>query len=124
MAYDHVEPLLPFVEGVRARPRLYFDDPHGLLLGIVENALDEAIRGYGKRIVVTLDGVTATVEDEARGIPIEPPTFAGTLEQRENAHRKYGDATALELVFTKEPGQGPDRIERGLGPSIIDRNAR
>jgi DNA gyrase subunit B len=120
MAYDDVT-VLAFTEVVRRRPRVYFDDPHGLVLGIVENALDEAAAGYGDSVVVTLDGGTATIEDRGRGIPIENPTPSGTQQQRETFERRHGDASALELVFTMEPGQGrPDRIARGLGSSIVN----
>jgi DNA gyrase/topoisomerase IV subunit B len=118
--YEQIEPSRPFAERVRARPRMYVEDADHLLLAIVENALDEAVHGYGKRIVVTLAGTMATVVDGGRGVPVERPTFSGTPAQRERAQRTYGDASGLEIVFTAEPGQGGDRIARGLGPSIID----
>src|SRR6516162_8664683 len=111
MTYDDRDiQVLRFPESVRKRARLHCAHPNGLVLGIVENAIDEATLGYGQSVIVTLDGGTATVEDHGRGIPVVSPTFGGTPEQRDNARGKYGDASALELVFTIEPGQGPNRI--------------
>jgi DNA gyrase subunit B len=59
---------------------------HHLLWEIVDNAVDEAINGYAKRIEVTLeaDGKGATVTDDGRGIPVD-------------VHPKY-KKSKLELV--------------------------
>jgi DNA gyrase/topoisomerase IV subunit B len=45
---------------------------HHLVWEIVDNAVDEAVNGYGDRITVTLekDG-SIQVEDEGRGIPVD-----------------------------------------------------
>ena len=49
-----------------------------LIYEAVDNAVDEANAGYGKRIWVRLerDG-WVTVRDEARGIPIDPKEYQG-----------------------------------------------
>ena len=60
------------------RPAMYIGDTarsgyHHLLWEIVDNAIDEAINGYAKKIEVTLDadGKGATVFDDGRGIPVD-----------------------------------------------------
>src|SRR6185369_3813874 len=77
---------------VRMRPAMYIGGTdargyHHLLWEIVDNAVDEAINGYAKRIDVTLDkdlrGVT--VADDGRGIPVD-------------VHPKY-KRPALELIL-------------------------
>jgi topoisomerase-4 subunit B len=45
---------------------------HHLVWEIVDNAVDEAVNGYGNKITVTLfkDG-SIQVEDEGRGVPVD-----------------------------------------------------
>jgi topoisomerase-4 subunit B len=50
--------------------RDYEDGIYILLKEIVDNAVDEFIMGYGKRIAITLDGSRITVRDFGRGIPL------------------------------------------------------
>jgi topoisomerase-4 subunit B len=50
--------------------RDYDDGIYILLKEIVDNAVDEFIMGYGKRIAITLDGSRITVRDFGRGIPL------------------------------------------------------
>ena len=85
--------VLEGLEPVRKRPGMYIggtgkDGLHHLVWEIVDNAVDEAINGYASaiRVTVSRDGRTVTVEDNGRGIPIDP-------------HPKTG-RPALEVILT------------------------
>lgn len=65
------------MEAVRKRPGMYIGSTdlnglHHLAWEIIDNAVDEAKEGYGKRIDVTIntDG-SITVEDQGRGVPCD-----------------------------------------------------
>ncbi len=72
--------MLSGPQGVRKRPAMYIGSTGiagftHLLYEVVDNAIDEAIAGYCKNIVITLsseDGVdVAEVSDDGRGIPVD-----------------------------------------------------
>src|SRR5512136_306615 len=95
---EHIT-VLQGLEPVRRRPGMYIGGTdskgyHHLLWEIVDNSVDEVINGYGTKIEVTLhaDGKSVTVNDNARGIPVDV--------------KKQFKKSALELVLTTLHARG------------------
>lgn len=96
--------VLEGLEAVRKRPAMYIGstDTRGLmhcLWEIIDNAVDEALSGFGDRIAVILheDG-SVEVVDHARGIPVdkEPRTGLSGVEvvyTRLHAGGKFGNSS-------------------------------
>nr|WP_108872105.1 DNA topoisomerase IV subunit B [Tessaracoccus timonensis] len=96
--------VLEGLEAVRKRPAMYIGstDTRGLmhcLWEIIDNAVDEALAGYGDRVRIKLerDG-SIVVHDTARGIPVdtEPKTGLSGVEvvfTRLHAGGKFGNSS-------------------------------
>src|SRR6478609_6462924 len=94
--------VLKGLEPVKQRPGMYTrtDNPLHIIQEVVDNAADEALAGYGKKIKVVLhvDG-SVSVEDDGRGIP-----FGLHPEEK---------APVVELVYTRLHAGG--KFDKGSG---------
>jgi topoisomerase-4 subunit B len=94
--------VLKGLEPVKQRPGMYTrtDNPLHLIQEVLDNAADEALAGFGKKIKVTLHlDASVSVEDDGRGIPFG-------LHPDENA-------PVIELVFTRLHTGG--KFDKGKG---------
>jgi len=82
--------VLKGLEPVRQRPGMYTrtENPLHIIQEVIDNASDEALGGFGRRITVTLHAdQSVSVEDDGRGIP-----FGLHPEER---------VPVVEIVFTR-----------------------
>ncbi len=94
--------VLKGLEPVKQRPGMYTrtDNPLHIIQEVIDNAADEALAGFGRRIAVTvhIDG-SVSVEDDGRGIP-----FGLHPEEK---------VPVVEIVFTRLHAGG--KFDKGSG---------
>lgn len=94
--------VLKGLEPVKQRPGMYTrtDNPLHIIQEVIDNAADEALAGFGRRIAVTVhtDG-SVSVEDDGRGIP-----FGLHPEEK---------VPVVEIVFTRLHAGG--KFDKGSG---------
>src|SRR5436309_14566907 len=114
--------VLEGIQAIRHRPGMYIGSTSAsgllhLLWEALDNAVDEAVAGYGNHIWVGLerDG-WMTVRDEARGMPFDPMLYQGD----------YSPAATVILTVPHSGGKFEEGVYKtagglhGVGATVIN----
>src|SRR5713101_6358719 len=114
--------VLEGIAAIRHRPGMYIGSTSAtgllhLIWEALDNAVDEAVAGYGKHIWVRVDREGwVTVRDEARGMPFDPMLYQGD----------YSPAATIILTVPHSGGKFEEGVYKtagglhGVGSTVIN----